>query len=108
MSNSGRCLPGAAPTFVVGGHTHDATDRVVDGIRALNPGTAGLPRGTGTAGWLLLDDDGDALSVTQHSTPFDVDAVVGDLRLRRHPNAEFIASILVGGAEAPRGRMVQG
>lgn len=30
------------------------------------------------------------------STPFDVDAVVGDLRGRRHPNAEFIASILVG------------
>lgn len=89
-------LAGCGADVVVGGHTHDATDRFVDGIRALNPGTAGLPRGTGTAGWLLLDDDGDALSVTQHTTPFDVGAVVGDLRRRRHPNAEFIASILVG------------
>jgi hypothetical protein len=81
---------------VIGGHTHFAADRLVDGIRALNPGSAGLPRTYGTASWLLLEDGGDELAVTHRRVPFDVEAVVSDLRRRRHPNAEFTASILTG------------
>jgi putative phosphoesterase len=100
-------LAGCGADVVIGGHTHFATDRFVDGIRALNPGSAGMPRTRGTAGWLLLEDDGDALAVTQRSAPFDVDAVVSDLRRRRHPNAEFVASILTGQRQqirAPSGK----
>jgi predicted phosphodiesterase len=89
-------LAGCGADVVIGGHTHVATDRLVDGIRALNPGSAGMPRTPGTASWLLLEDEGDALVVTKHSTPFDVDAVVSDLRRRRHPNAEFLSSVLTG------------
>lgn len=89
-------LAGCGADVVVGGHTHFVTDRLVDGIRALNPGSAGLPRTPRTARWLLIEDDGDALAVTQQSTPFDADAVVSDLRQRRHPNAEFVTSILTG------------
>jgi hypothetical protein len=87
-------LAGCGTDVVIGGHTHLATDRLVDGIRALNPGSAGLPRASGAASWLLLEDDGDALAVTHRSAPFDVDTVAADLYLRRHPNAEFVASIL--------------
>ena len=90
-------LTGCGANVVIGGHTHVATDRVVDGIRALNPGSAGLPRTCGTASWLLLEDDGQALAVTHHGVPFDVDAVVSDLHRRRHPNAEFVAAVLTGG-----------
>ena len=57
-------LAGCGADVVIGGHTHLAADRLVDGIRALNPGSAGLPRTCGTAGWLLLEDDGDALALT--------------------------------------------
>ena len=89
-------LGGCGADVVVGGHTHLATDRLVDGIRALNPGSAGLPRAGGAASWLLIEDDGDAMAVTLRTVPFDVDAVVSDLRWRRHPNAEFVASILTG------------
>jgi putative phosphoesterase len=89
-------LAGCGADIVVGGHTHKATDRLVDGIRALNPGTAGLPRACGAASWLLLDDDGDAPAITHRSTPFDVGAVIGDLRRRRHPNTEYITSVLTG------------
>ncbi len=89
-------LAGCDADVVIGGHTHIATDRLVDGIRLLNPGSAGLPRTRGSAGWLLVDDEGDRLAVQQHSTAFDVDAVVKDLRQRRHPNAEFVTSILAG------------
>jgi putative phosphoesterase len=89
-------LAGHEADVVIGGHTHFVADRLVDGIRALNPGSAGMPRTRGAATWLLLEDDGDVLTVTHRSAPFDVDAVVSDLRRRRHPNAEFVASILTG------------
>jgi putative phosphoesterase len=89
-------LAGCDADVVVGGHTHVSTDRLVDGIRVLNPGSAGLPRTCGTASWILLDDDGQALTVTHRGVPFDVDAVVTDLFQRRHPNARFVAGLLTG------------
>jgi predicted phosphodiesterase len=89
-------LAGCGADVVIGGHTHFVTDRSVDGIRALNPGSAGMPRTCGAAGWLLLEDRGDGVAVTHRSVPFDVAAVVSDLRRRRHPNTEFVASILTG------------
>jgi hypothetical protein len=71
-----RLLAGCADV-VIGGHTHAAADRLVGGIRALNPGSAGLR--------------------AEHRTaPFDVDAVARDLRARLHPNAEFLAAVLTG------------
>jgi putative phosphoesterase len=89
-------LAGCDADVVIGGHTHAADDRLVDGIRALNPGSAGMPRTSGVASWLVLEDDGHALTGTRHSTPFDVDAVVRDLHRRHHPNAEFVGSVLAG------------
>jgi len=92
----GHLLAGCGADVVIGGHTHYATDRVVNGIRALNPGSTGLPRNHGTANWLLVEDDGDHLAVTQRGVPYDAGAVAADMHDRRHPNAEFITSILTG------------
>lgn len=92
----GQLLGGAGADVVIGGHTHFATDRLIGGIRALNPGSTGLPRTLGTANWLLLEDGGDGLALTHRRVPFDVEAVVTDLHRRRHPNAEFLSSILTG------------
>jgi len=89
-------LAGCGADVVIGGHTHHATDRVIDGIRALNPGSTGLPRNHGNANWLLVDDDGGHLAVTHRAVPYDAGAVVADLRQRRHPNAGFVISILTG------------
>ena len=58
----GALLAGCAADVVIGGHTHRAADRVIGCIRALNPGSAGIPEHPGQAGWLLLeftDDHGD-------------------------------------------------
>jgi predicted phosphodiesterase len=89
-------LAGSGADVVIGGHTHFAADRFVRGVRALNPGSAGLPRTCGAASWLLLEDVGAGLAVTHRNVPYDVEAVVSDLHRRRHPNAEFVASILTG------------
>lgn len=92
----GRLLAGSGADVVIGGHTHAATDRMIDGIRALNPGSTGLPRSCGMTSWLLIEDNGDAMTATHHSTPYDAQAVAADLHGRRHPNAEFVAALLTG------------
>jgi predicted phosphodiesterase len=101
----GRLLAGCAADVVIGGHTHSAADRVVGGIRALNPGSAGIPQNPGQAGWLLLELTAEhaphpatasGLRAEHRTVPFDVDAVVLDLRARLHPNAEFLEAILTG------------
>ena len=105
----GRALAGCAADVVIGGHTHRATDRLVNGIRALNPGSTGIPRRPGEASWLLLEfTDGPelrdnpaggtvvGLRAEHRMVPFDVDAVVRDLHARLHPNTEFLEAILTG------------
>jgi predicted phosphodiesterase len=104
-----RLLAGCAADVVIGGHTHIAADRLVGGIRALNPGSTGMPERPGEAGWLLLevsdglehhDDPGPGatagLTAGHRVVPFDADAVARDLRARLHPNPEFIEAILTG------------
>lgn len=104
-----RLLAGCAADVVIGGHTHIAADRLVGGIRALNPGSTGMPKRAGQASWLLLevsdglehhDDPGHGavggLTAGHRVVPFDADAVARDLRARLHPNAEFMEAILTG------------
>jgi predicted phosphodiesterase len=96
-------LTGCDADVVVGGHTHYQVDRLVGGIRALNPGSIGMPRPPGRAGWLFLQDRGPGdLTAEHHSVPFDVGAVVRDLQRRRHPNAAFVAAVLTGQREQLR------
>jgi predicted phosphodiesterase len=43
--------------LVVGGHTHQQDDRIVDGVRFINAGSVGLPyEGDGAARWLWIAD----------------------------------------------------
>jgi predicted phosphodiesterase len=90
-------LAGCGTDVVVGGHTHYQVDRLAGGIRALNPGSTGMPRPPGRAAWLLLEDRGHGdLAAEHHTVPFDVGAVVRDLHRRRHPNAAFVEAVLTG------------
>jgi putative phosphoesterase len=89
-------LAGCDADIVVGGHTHSADDRFIGGIRVLNPGSTGMPRTRGMTSWLLLEADADNVAVTHRTLPFDAAEVVADLHRRRHPNAEFVTSVLTG------------
>lgn len=95
-----RLLAGVDTDWVVGGHTHDPTDRHVDGIRVLNPGSVGLPRKIGGASWMIIDSKPDRTEVEHRSVGFDVAAVVEALHRRRHPNRDFISSVLARGTFA--------
>jgi predicted phosphodiesterase len=95
----GSLLAGCGADIVVGGHTHLVTDRLVGGVRAVNPGSTGMSKRRGQTSWLYVEDTGDGDSdviVEQRVVPFDVDAVVSDLRRRRHPNADYMTSVLTG------------
>lgn len=87
-------LSGAQADIVIGGHTHDATDRMVGGVRALNPGSAGLPRRCVGASWMLVEADETSTRVQHRQAGFDVDEVILDLHRRGYPNASFVESIL--------------
>ena len=89
-------LAGCGADVVVGGHTHDPTDRTIGAVRALNPGSAGLPRRCAGAEWMLIDADATRTRVEHRRARFDVDQVVADLHRRRHPNAAFVEGILRG------------
>ena len=96
-------LTGCGADVVVGGHTHYQADRMVGGIRALNPGSTGMPRPPGQANWLLLAERGRGDVIAEHRTvPFDVGVVVRDLHRRRHPNAAFLEGVLTGQREQLR------
>jgi diadenosine tetraphosphatase ApaH/serine/threonine PP2A family protein phosphatase len=86
----------AGARFVVGGHTHDPTDRLVGSTRVLNPGSVGLPRQPGEARWLLLELHNDGIDADLRHTPFDVAAVVEDHKARRYPVARFLEGVLSG------------
>ncbi|GGJ64251.1 metallophosphoesterase family protein [Deinococcus aquiradiocola] len=84
----------------VGGHTHTATLRTLDGWRLLNPGSVGLPferRGNGyvnvsRAEYLLLDRPGDRPGTVQfRRVTYDVRAVQDGIRRSGMPHAEWLA-----------------
>jgi hypothetical protein len=75
----------------------DPTDREVAGIRVLNPGSVGLPRTLGSASWMVIDSEHEDASAEHRSVEFDVQAFVDALHRRRHPNREFVASVLARG-----------
>ena len=50
-------MAGVDAALVVGGHTHQQDDRVVEAVRFINAGSVGLPyEGDGDARWLWIDD----------------------------------------------------
>jgi predicted phosphodiesterase len=89
-----KLVAGCEADLIVGGHTHDATDRTIGDVRALNPGSVGLPRRCVGASWLLIEAGDTYTRVEQRRVPFDVDDVVNDLHARRYPSAAFLEAIL--------------
>jgi hypothetical protein len=99
-------VTGCEADIVIGGHTHRRTDRMSGPVRALNPGSVGVPERPGEADWLLLEFDdepapealgaAEVVRAEHRAVPFDAEAVVRDLHARLQPNAEFFEGILTG------------
>jgi len=74
----------------VSGHTHSQYDREVAGIRALNPGSVGMPyEGWLGAYWALLGP-----GVELRHTEYDIDQAVSRIRESGMPDPEPLVEIL--------------
>jgi predicted phosphodiesterase len=80
-------LEGLTQPIVVCGHTHMQFDRVVDRVRLINAGSAGMPYGQPGAYWLLLGPD-----VRLMRTEYDFERAAELIRKTPYPQAEEFAS----------------
>jgi predicted phosphodiesterase len=94
-----RALAGVEEHVAVMGHTHMPFDRLVDGRRAVNPGSVGMSYGVPGACWALLGPD-----ITLRSTAYDVELAAARIRSGGHRDATAWADEYVlahyGDAEA--------
>lgn len=82
---------GATAPLVVGGHTHHPTDRNVDGVRMLNPGSVSNPPSDDRdARYLLLHCTDAGHTVELRSVPYDVDAVRRSIEGSGYPGADYL------------------
>ena len=89
-------LAGCDADVVVGGHTHDPTNRRLAGLLVLNPGSVGVPMRKGRASWMLLEADSGGARAQCRETPYDATSVVRDLHQRGYPNAAWMETNLTG------------
>ena len=92
-------LDGLDVRVLLGGHTHLPNDRVVDGVRLVNDGSAGLPfDGDNRPSYALLDFDDGRCEVTIRRVAYDVEAVASELARVEHPMREWLIPILRTGS----------
>ena len=83
-------LAGVGERAVVTAHTHVGYERVVDGIRLLNPGSVGLPyEGRPGAYWALLGP-----GVEHRRTEYDLDEAERRIRTGENPFADLTMELL--------------
>jgi diadenosine tetraphosphatase ApaH/serine/threonine PP2A family protein phosphatase len=82
---------------VIGGHTHQQDDRVIDGVRFINAGSVGLPyEGDGDARWLWIEDGVPEL----HATAYDHLGAGVRMRDTGYPDPTSIEASLIDPVEA--------
>jgi putative phosphoesterase len=85
--------------LLLGGHTHFPNDRMVDGMRLVNDGSAGLPfDGDNRPSYVLLDFDGGQCAITFRRVAYDVEAVAAEMERVAHPMREWLVHILRTGS----------
>jgi predicted phosphodiesterase len=84
-------LEGCGADLVFADHTHDATDRVVDGVRAVNLGSLSNPnRADRCATYCALMWDSDRHEVHHRIVDYDHRAELEALDLVRHPASGYL------------------
>ena len=84
---------GCDADLVLVGHTHQRVDRVVDGIRLVNPGSVGNPSEADLcAGWAVVDGD----DIELRRVEYDRDAVIAQTLACGIPETDMILGHLRG------------
>jgi predicted phosphodiesterase len=92
-----RDLEGADADVVCAGHTHRVTDRMVDGVRAVNLGSVSNPITDDLrASYVVLHADRHGHRVEHRRVAYDRGAFLDIVERSGHPEHEFIASFQRG------------
>ncbi len=90
-------LAGALADVVCAGHTHQPTDRRVDGVRAVNLGSVSNPITDDLrASYVVLHADGHGHRVEHRRVAYDHDAVLARIARSGHPEWDYIESFQRG------------
>ena len=90
-------LAGADAQVVFAGHTHQPTDRVVAGVRAVNLGSVSNPITDDLrASYVVLDADRHGTGMQLRRVGYDVEAFLAVTAACGHPAADYIASFQRG------------
>ena len=82
---------------VCAGHTHQPTDRRVDGVRAVNLGSVSNPITDDLrASYVVLHADGHGHCVEHRRVAYDHDAVLARIARSGHPEWDYIESFQRG------------
>ena len=93
-----RCdLESAGADLVFAGHTHQPTDRVVAGVRAVNLGSLSNPITDDLrASYVVLHADRHGHTVEHRRVGYDREAFLASVRESGHPGSDYIASFQRG------------
>jgi putative phosphoesterase len=90
-------LVDAGADIVIAGHTHQPTDRWIDGVRVLNGGSISNPITDDLRpSYTIIHADADGHRVEHRRVDYDRDAFMEHLRRSGHPQHEFIAAFQRG------------
>ena len=90
-------LANAQADLVLVGHTHAPFDRIIDGIRVINPGSVSNPLAPDLrASYALLYAEQDGYRVTFRNVDYDHQAVIDAMHQRLHPSKEYITRLMSG------------
>jgi predicted phosphodiesterase len=92
-----RDLEHAAANLVFAGHTHQPTDRIVGGVRAVNLGSASNPMTDDLrASYVILHSDRRGHHIEHRRVGYDRDAFLDSVERSGHPATDFISSFQRG------------
>jgi predicted phosphodiesterase len=81
----------AEADLAVVGHTHAIVDRVVDGVRIVNPGPVSNPTpGPDDARFAIVEAGPHGHAVDLRAVPYDRAAVIDQLERVRHPSRDYL------------------
>jgi hypothetical protein len=84
-------LDGSQADIVIGGHTHDMTDRMVGAVRAINLGSVSNPnRADRCATYAIVHDDLDTHRVEHRIVDYDRSAVLRAIDEVAHPSGGYL------------------
>lgn len=84
------------------GHTHQAQDRTVNGVRLINPSSVSNPIAPDLrAGYVLLIADERGYRLEQRRVDYNHEAVVEAMQKIKHPAAELVTQHMRGQKQPP-------